>query len=65
MAQLSPDDIITQPKSKIVFNAPLDNKHIYHVKVFNSGSRRAEFAINTMNMTRLNVNPSAGVLDAK
>jgi hypothetical protein len=65
MTQLPPDDIITQPNAKLVFNSPFDNKHTYYVKVFNTGSRRIGFAIKTTNMARLNVNPPSGVLDAK
>lgn len=65
MTQLPLDDIITQPNSNIDFNAPFDNKHTYHVKVFNRDSRRAGFAIKTTKMTRLYVNSSAGVFTAK
>lgn len=27
-------DILTRPSSKIVFNAPFDEKHIYYIEVF-------------------------------
>ena len=34
MAQsVPPGDINTQPGTKIVFNAPYDDKHTYHIKV--------------------------------
>src|SRR4051812_36396537 len=33
MASVPPGDINTQPNSKIVFNAPYDDKHTYHIKV--------------------------------
>ncbi|KAH7718898.1 major sperm protein [Aphelenchoides avenae] len=34
MAQsVPPGDIQTQPNAKIVFNAPYDDKHTYHIKV--------------------------------
>ena len=34
MAQsVPPGDIGTQPNAKIVFNAPYDDKHTYHIKV--------------------------------
>ncbi|VDM15628.1 unnamed protein product [Wuchereria bancrofti] len=34
MAQsVPPGDIHTQPGSKIVFNAPYDDKHTYHIKI--------------------------------
>uniref|UniRef100_F1LHB2 Major sperm protein isoform alpha n=1 Tax=Ascaris suum TaxID=6253 RepID=F1LHB2_ASCSU len=34
MAQsVPPGDINTQPSQKIVFNAPYDDKHTYHIKV--------------------------------
>ncbi|VDM51245.1 unnamed protein product [Toxocara canis] len=41
MAQsVPPGDINTQPGQKIVFNAPYDDKHTYHIKV-----RRAKLRI--------------------
>ncbi|CAI5448210.1 unnamed protein product [Caenorhabditis angaria] len=41
MAQsVPPGDIQTQPNAKIVFNAPYDDKHTYHIKVINSSARR-------------------------
>uniref|UniRef100_A0A8R1DPJ7 MSP domain-containing protein n=1 Tax=Caenorhabditis japonica TaxID=281687 RepID=A0A8R1DPJ7_CAEJA len=62
MAQsVPPGDIATQPNAKIVFNAPYDDKHTYHVKVINSSARR----IKTTNMKRLGVGPPCGVLDPK
>ncbi|GMS78252.1 hypothetical protein PENTCL1PPCAC_427 [Pristionchus entomophagus] len=52
MAQsVPPGDIATQPGTKIVFNAPYDDKHTYHIK--------------TTNMKRLGVDPGSGVLDPK
>jgi hypothetical protein len=33
MASVPPGDINTQPNSKVVFNAPYDDKHTYHIKV--------------------------------
>ena len=65
MASIPPGDIATQPNAKIVFNAPYDDKHTYHIKVINDGGRRIGFAIKTTNMRRLNVDPPAGVLDPK
>ncbi|UMM36967.1 hypothetical protein L5515_008894 [Caenorhabditis briggsae] len=52
MAQsVPPGDIQTQTNAKIVFNAPYDDKHTYH--------------IDTTNMKRLGVDPPCGVLDPK
>ncbi|VDM92272.1 unnamed protein product [Litomosoides sigmodontis] len=78
MAQsVPPGDIHTQPGSKIVFNAPYDDKHTYHIKVSggpsgvrswqitNAGGRRIGWAIKTTNMRRLGVDPPCGVLDPK
>ena len=66
MAQsVPPGDIQTQPNTKIVFNAPYDDKHTYHIKITNAGGRRIGWAIKTTNMKRLGVDPPAGVLDPK
>ncbi|KAK6101068.1 Major sperm protein isoform beta domain protein [Brugia pahangi] len=66
MAQsIPPGDIHTQPGSKIVFNAPYDDKHTYHIKITNAGGRRIGWAIKTTNMRRLGVDPPCGVLDPK
>ena len=65
MASIPPGDIATQPNAKIVFNAPFDDKHTYHIKVINDGGRRIGYAIKTTNMRRLNVDPPVGVLDPK
>ncbi|CAJ0565638.1 unnamed protein product, partial [Mesorhabditis spiculigera] len=66
MAQsVAPGDITTQPGTKIVFNAPYDDKHTYHIKVINSGGRRIGWAFKTTNMKRLGVDPPCGVLDPK
>ncbi|KAI6194850.1 Major sperm protein [Aphelenchoides besseyi] len=65
MASVAPGDINTQPASKIVFNAPYDDKHTYHIKIINSGGRRIGWAIKTTNMKRLGVDPPCGVLDPK
>ena len=66
MAQsVPPGDIQTQPGTKIVFNAPYDDKHTYHIKIINAGGRRIGWAIKTTNMKRLGVDPPAGVLDPK
>ncbi|TKR94974.1 hypothetical protein L596_009199 [Steinernema carpocapsae] len=61
----SPGDINTQPGTKIVFNAPYDDKHTYHIKIINAGGRRIGWAIKTTNMKRLGVDPPCGVLDPK
>ncbi|CAI2332708.1 unnamed protein product [Caenorhabditis sp. 36 PRJEB53466] len=54
MAQsVPPGDIATQPNAKIVFNAPYDDKHTYHIKVINSSARRIGYGIKTTNMKRL------------
>uniref|UniRef100_A0A8R1EVK8 MSP domain-containing protein n=1 Tax=Caenorhabditis japonica TaxID=281687 RepID=A0A8R1EVK8_CAEJA len=64
MAQsVPPGDIATQPNAKIVFNAPYDDKHTYHIKVINSSARRIGYGIKTTNMKRLGVDPPCGVLD--
>ena len=63
MASLAPGDISTQPAAKIVFNAPFDDKHTYHIKIGNAGGRRIGWAIKTTNPQRLGVNPPCGVLD--
>uniref|UniRef100_A0A183VFZ4 Major sperm protein n=1 Tax=Toxocara canis TaxID=6265 RepID=A0A183VFZ4_TOXCA len=66
MAQsVPPGDINTQPGQKIVFNAPYDDKHTYHIKIQNAGGRRIGWAIKTTNMRRLGVDPPCGVLDPK
>jgi len=65
MASIPPGDIETQPASKIVFNAPYDDKHTYHIKIINAGGRRIGWAIKTTNMKRLGVDPPCGVLDPK
>uniref|UniRef100_A0AAF5D8W4 Metalloendopeptidase n=1 Tax=Strongyloides stercoralis TaxID=6248 RepID=A0AAF5D8W4_STRER len=66
MAQsVPPGDIQTQPGTKIVFNAPYDDKHTYHIKIINAGGRRIGWAIKTTNMKRLGVDPPSGVLDPK
>ena len=65
MASVPPGDIQTQPANKIVFNAPYDDKHTYHIKIINAGGRRIGWAIKTTNMKRLGVDPPAGVLDPK
>ncbi|MTV28811.1 hypothetical protein FTX61_26055, partial [Nitriliruptoraceae bacterium ZYF776] len=66
MAQsVPPGDIQTQPGTKIVFNAPYDDKHTYHIKVINSSARRIGYGIKTINMKRLGVDPPCGVLDPK
>ncbi|CAJ0961617.1 unnamed protein product, partial [Mesorhabditis belari] len=62
---IPPGDIITQPNSKLVFNAPFDNKHTYHIKMISVGSRRIGWAFKTNNIERLNVEPAFGVLDPK
>ncbi|KAH7729033.1 major sperm protein [Aphelenchoides avenae] len=51
--------------TKIVFNAPYDDKHTYHIKIINDGGRRIGWAIKTTNMKRLGVDPACGVLDPK
>ncbi|KAK6017021.1 MSP domain protein [Ostertagia ostertagi] len=65
MASVPPGDINTQPNSKIVFNAPYDDKHTYHIKIINASGRRIGWAIKTTNMKRLGVDPACGVLDPK
>ncbi|RCN42468.1 MSP domain protein [Ancylostoma caninum] len=65
MASVPPGDINTQPNSKIVFNAPYDDKHTYHIKITNASGSHIGWAIKTTNMRRLGVNPACGVLDPK
>ncbi|KAJ1375105.1 hypothetical protein KIN20_038361 [Parelaphostrongylus tenuis] len=65
MSSIPPGDINTQPNSKIVFNAPYDDKHTYHIKIINASGRRIGWAIKTTNMKRLGVDPACGVLDPK
>ncbi|KHJ93050.1 MSP domain protein [Oesophagostomum dentatum] len=65
MATVPPGDIHTQPGTKIVFNAPYDDKHTYHIKITNASGRRIGWAIKTTNMRRLGVDPACGVLDPK
>ncbi|ETN78345.1 MSP domain protein [Necator americanus] len=65
MSSIPPGDINTQPNAKIVFNAPYDDKHTYHIKIINSSGRRIGWAIKTTNMRRLGVDPACGVLDPK
>ena len=41
MAQsVPPGDIQTQPNAKIVFNAPYDDKHTYHIKALMKKCRK-------------------------
>jgi hypothetical protein len=63
VSSLAPGDIANAPIAKIVFNAPFDDKHTYHIKITNAGGRRIGWAIKTTNAARLGVNPPAGVLD--
>uniref|UniRef100_A0AC35TIF1 MSP domain-containing protein n=1 Tax=Rhabditophanes sp. KR3021 TaxID=114890 RepID=A0AC35TIF1_9BILA len=65
MATVAPGDIATAPNAKLVFNAPYDDKHTYHIKITNAGGRRIGWAIKTTNMKRLAVDPPCGVLDPK
>src|SRR6218665_2405212 len=66
MAQsVPPGDIQTQPGAKIIFNAPFDDKHTYHIKIINTSARRIGWDIKTTNMKRLGVDPGSGVLDPK
>ncbi|VDL77945.1 unnamed protein product [Nippostrongylus brasiliensis] len=65
MATVPPGDINTQPNAKIVFNAPYDDKHTYHIKIINASGRRIGWVIKTTNMKRLGVDPACGVLDPK
>uniref|UniRef100_A0AC34GF89 MSP domain-containing protein n=1 Tax=Panagrolaimus sp. ES5 TaxID=591445 RepID=A0AC34GF89_9BILA len=60
MASVPPGDIVTQPGTKVVFNAPYDDKHTYHIKIINSGGHRIGWAIKTTNMKRLGVDPPCG-----
>ncbi|CAJ0930115.1 unnamed protein product, partial [Mesorhabditis belari] len=62
---IPPGDIITQPNAKVVFNAPYDDKHTYHIKVINASSRRIGWAFKITNMKRLGVDLPCGVLDPK
>ena len=50
MASIPPGDVATQPNAKIVFNAPYDDKHTYHIKVINDGGRRIDYTIKTANI---------------
>ena len=54
MAQsIPPGDIQTQPNAKIVFNAPYDDKHTYHIKIINAGGRRIGWAISEFARARV------------
>jgi len=59
-----PEGIFTEPKEKIVFNAPFDMQHFYHIRVVNTGSHRIAWATKTNNPARLGTVPHCGVLDA-
>ncbi|KAJ1352994.1 hypothetical protein KIN20_009532 [Parelaphostrongylus tenuis] len=65
MASVPPDDIFTQPNSKIVSNAPYNDKHTYHIRIINASPRRIGWAIKTTNMKLLGVDPACGVLGPK
>ncbi|KAJ1359277.1 hypothetical protein KIN20_017967 [Parelaphostrongylus tenuis] len=65
MSSIPPGDINTQPNTKIVFNAPYDDKHTYHIKIINASGRQIGWAIKTTNMKRLGVDPACGVFDPK
>ncbi|VDN25276.1 unnamed protein product, partial [Cylicostephanus goldi] len=65
MASVPPGDINTQPNSKIVFNAPYDDKHTYHIKIINASGRRIGWAMKTTNIRRLGVDLHAGCLIPK
>ena len=46
MAQsVPPGDITTQPGTKIVFNAPYDDKHTYHIKVSQPAGTSLDIAL--------------------
>ncbi len=62
---IAPGEIKTEPSQKLVFNAPFSEKNVYHCRVTNLGAHRIGWAIKTTNMRRLNVDPPAGLLDAK
>ncbi|KHJ96919.1 MSP domain protein [Oesophagostomum dentatum] len=60
-----PGEIHAQHEPKIVFNAPYDDKHIYHIEITNASGRRIGWATKTINMRRFGVDPACGVLDPK
>ncbi|KAI1693250.1 MSP (Major sperm protein) domain-containing protein [Ditylenchus destructor] len=61
MALVRPDEILTYPSSRIVFNAPFDVRHTYHIKIVNVGDRRIGWRYK--NARRCGVDPPCGVLD--
>ncbi|KAL3114834.1 hypothetical protein niasHT_014648 [Heterodera trifolii] len=65
MAQLPTEDIATMPTQKVVFNAPLDNKVIYYIRLINLGTKRIGYAFKTTKPKRINMNPPNGVLGPK
>ncbi|KHJ80001.1 MSP domain protein [Oesophagostomum dentatum] len=65
VGKVAPADIYTKTGQKIVFNAPHDDKHTYHIKFTNASDRRIAWAVKTTNMRRLSVDPACGVLHPK
>ena len=59
-----PGLITTEPNSKIVFNAPFSESHVYNIRLKNNGAHRIGFALQTTNPNRLEVRPSGGALGA-
>ncbi|KAF8366066.1 hypothetical protein PRIPAC_83895 [Pristionchus pacificus] len=65
MAQsVPPGDIATQPGTKIVFNAPYDDKHTYHFKLLNTVACVRD-SPHIYRILFRDVDPAAGVLDPK
>lgn len=63
---VSPDrteDIQTEPKNKIVINAPFSIRQSYYMNVVNSSSNQISYTVKSTNPNVLTVYPSVGVLD--
>jgi len=60
---IPPSDLKIQPTSKLVFNAPFEEKITYSFKVTNTGGRRVAVSTKASNPKRLDLDPSGRVLE--
>ncbi|CAL2037206.1 unnamed protein product [Caenorhabditis brenneri] len=56
-------EIQTEPKTKIVINAPFSIRQSYYLNIFNSSNIQISYTVNSSNPNVLTVYPSIGVLD--
>jgi len=60
---IPPSDLKIQPTSKLVFNAPFEEKITYSFKVTNTGGRRVAVSTKASNTKRLELDPSGRVME--